>query len=357
LAANSFFSNEKIDKQWQYLLSPLVICVVAAVCFLCSSYITPEVVAFIFLLTLSVIAMFLDILPVLLAAGLSALIWDFFFLKPRFNFQVINTEDKMMLSMYFVIALINGVLTFKIRQIGKVAQQKEEKANAIKLYDALLNSLSHEFRTPIATIIGAADNLLSEPPKLTGNDKKNLLSEISVASLRLNQQVENLLNMSRLESGFIQPKKDWCDVNELICNVLHRLDHELKDHSVEIDIREDLPLFKMDYGLIEQVVYNLVNNASQYTSPESKILISADHENTGLTMIIEDNGNGFPEEEREKVFDKFYRLKNSPTGGTGLGLSIVRGFVEAHGGTVELKKGSLGGASFLVKIPREKNLA
>ena len=357
MLADTFFFRGKADKQRQYLVSTLLISFVAAICFLCSAYISPELVAFILLLTLSVIAMFFDILPVLLAAVLSALIWDFFFLKPRFNFQVVNTEDKIMLSMYFVIALINAALTFKIRQISKLAQQKEEKAKAIKLYDTLLNSLSHEFRTPIATIIGATDNLLSNPPRLTRNDKKNLLSEISVASFRLNQQVENLLNMSRLESGFIQPKKDWCDVNELIYNVLHRLDNELKDHSVEIDIKDDLPLVKMDYGLMEQVVYNLVNNATQYTLPESKILISADHANRGLTMIIEDNGKGFPDEEREKVFDKFYRLRNSPTGGTGLGLSIVKGFVEAHGGTVELKKSSLGGASFLVKIPTEENFS
>jgi len=346
-----------MDRQRQYLVSAGLITLVAAICFLFSGYFGSEVVAFILLLTLSFIAMFFDIFPVLVSAVLSALIWDFFFLNPRFNWQVGNTEDKIMLSMYFVIALINAVLTFKIRQIEKIARQKEEKAQAVKLYDDLLSSLSHELRTPIAAIIGATDNLLTEPSKLSDADKRNLLTEISTASLRLNQQVENLLNMSRLESGFIQPKKDWCDVNELIWDVTNRLEEELKTHKVKINISENMPLFRLDYVLMEHILYNLVNNATQYTPEKSSILISAGAEDDGLTMVVEDNGNGFPEEEANKIFDKFYRLKNSPPGGTGLGLSIVKGFVEAHHGTVDLSKGSLGGSKFQVRIPAEKIFA
>jgi two-component system sensor histidine kinase KdpD len=163
--------------------------------------------------------------------------------------------------------------------------------------------------------------------------------------------------MSRLESGVIQPKKDWCDVNELVCDVIQRLNAELKNHTVKIDINEDLPLFKMDYGLMEQVLYNLVNNATQYTPPQSRILISADCRDEMLVLAIEDNGNGFADEETVKVFEKFYRVKNSPPGGTGLGLSIVKGFVEAHNGSVDLIKGLSGGARFLVKIPAEKIFA
>jgi two-component system sensor histidine kinase KdpD len=338
-------------------LSGLIICVVSAICFLFSGFFGVEVVAFILLLTLSVIAMFFDIYPVLLSALLSALIWDFFFLSPRYNLIIGNTEDRIMLSMYFVIALINAVLTFKIRQVEKVARQKEEKAQTLKLYNTLLNSLSHELRTPIAAIIGATDNLIINPSGLSSSDKKNLLSEISTASLRLNQQVENLLNMSRLESGFLQPKKDWCDVNELISDVLYRLDAELKNRAVKINIGDNLPLFRMDYGLMEQVLYNLLNNATQYTPIESHILIGADYKNEQLVITVEDNGDGFTEDEAMKAFEKFYRVKNSPPGGTGLGLSIVKGFVEAHEGTVDLKKGTSGGARFLIKIPAEKIFA
>src|ERR1700748_1548420 len=194
-----FIINKKSKKN-QYTLAISSIIGVSCICYIFSLYIGFEVVAFILLITLSIIAMFCDILPVLMAAVLSAVIWDFFFIKPRFNFQIGNTEDKIMLSMYFVIALLNAVLTYKIRQIEKIAREKEEKAKALKLYDTLFNSLSHALKTPIDTIIGAADNLIENKISLSPDNKKNLLQEISKASLRLNRLVENLLNMSRLES-------------------------------------------------------------------------------------------------------------------------------------------------------------
>ncbi len=349
----AFVLNKKVEAKTQYLLSVLVVWLVAGACFLFSRYIGSEVVAFILLLTLSVLAMFFGIFPVLIAAVLSALIWDYFFLLPRFNFRVGNTEDKIMLSMYFVIALINGVLTFKIRQIEKAARRKEEKAKTLRLYNTLLNSLSHEFRTPIATIIGATDNLLQNPSRLSEEDEQKLLTEISIASLRLNQQVENLLNLSRLESGVIQPKKDWCDVSELVYDTIGRLDDQLKSHTVEIDIREYMPLFRLDYGLMEHVLYNLVYNAALYTPPGSLIRVKADWVGECIRLVVEDDGDGFPDAEIPKVFDKFYRLKEAKAGGTGLGLSIVKGFVEAHNGNVVLKNRIPSGARFTITIPTE----
>lgn len=345
--------NDNLSKELQYVLGVSIVCLVAAMCFLFYGYIGSEIVAFILLLTLSFIAMFFDILPVLVAATLSALIWDYFFILPRFNFRVGNTEDKIMLSMYFVIALVNGVLTYKIRQVEKIARQKEEKANALKLYNTLLNSLSHELRTPVATIIGATDNLLATSPNLSEDDKTKLLTEISNASLRLNRQVENLLNMSRLESGFICPKLNWCDISELIYQVVKGLDESFINHSIQVDIDERLPLFKLDYGLMEQVVHNLLHNAAQYTPNQSIIYIGARWKAGNLLITVEDNGPGFPEKEMEKVFEKFYRLKDSQVSGTGLGLSIVKGFVEAQNGTITLRNLQSGGAQFKIYLPSE----
>jgi two-component system sensor histidine kinase KdpD len=191
----------------QFFLSISAISIVSLVGFLFYGYVVPEAVAFILLITLSVIAMLFDIVPVLVSAVLSAAIWDYFFLLPRFNFGVGNTGDKIMLSMYFIVALINGVLTFKIRQIAKVARQKEEKEHTLTLYNTLLNSLSHEFRTPIATIIGSTDNLLTDNFILSEHDRRNLLLEISKASLQLNQQVENLLICQGLNRVLSRLKK------------------------------------------------------------------------------------------------------------------------------------------------------
>ena len=349
-----FVLHKKKGKRIQFVLSISAICIVSVVSYLFSQYIGPEAVAFVLLVTLSVIAMLFDIVPVLLAAVLSALIWDYFFLLPRFNFHVGNTEDKIMLSMYFIIALINGVLTYKIRQFQKIMREKEEKEQTLALYNTLLNSLSHEFRTPIATIVGSIDNLLAESSPLSENDKRTLLSEILKASLQLNQHVENLLNISRLESGYIQIKKDWCDINELICNVAVHLQDEMKNCIVKIDCRDRLPLFKIDYGLMEQVLHNLMQNAAKYSPGKPCININATEVSEGLLITVEDNGNGFPAGETEKVFEKFYRVKNSITGGIGLGLSIVKGFVEAHQGSINLQNKLPHGAKFIISIPSEK---
>lgn len=343
----------KINKARQYSFSVLLVCAVAAVCYTLTGYMGYKVVAFILLLTVSIIAMLFDILPVLLAALLSALIWDFFFIPPHFTLQVGTTEDVILLLMYFVIALVNAVLTYKIRQVEKQARQKEEKAHTVKLYNTLLNSLSHELRTPIAAIIGATDNLQANSSKLTPQNKNELIAEIAKASFRLNQQVENLLNMSRLDSGIIQPRKDWCDISEVVYDTVKRIEENKITQKISININPAIPLFKLDKGMLEHVIYNLLNNATLYTEPGSKIDIMAICHADVLEIIIEDNGKGFPEEEINLVFDKFYRLKNSRTGGTGLGLSIVKGFTEALGGTVSLQNITTGGARFTIDIPAE----
>jgi two-component system sensor histidine kinase KdpD len=309
-----------------------------------------RVVAFMLLVTVSILAMFLDIIPVIIAAILSALIWDLFFIPPRFTLTIGTTEDRLLLLMYFVIALIHGVLTNRIRQAQKEIRRREEKANAIKFYNTLLNSLSHELRTPITTIIGATDNLMNAQ-KISEADKAELVSEISIASMRLNQQVENLLSMSRLESGVFQIRKDWCDVRELIYTTLQKFD--LSRYQVTVTIPENLPLFKLDFGLMEQVLHNLISNAMQHNEHGTDIVITADCVNEKLVLEISDSGKGFPQSEINRVFEKFYRVHGSRPGGTGLGLSIVRGFVEAHHGTVSLKNLPLRGAMFTIEIPTE----
>lgn len=338
-------------KQKQYFISVGLVLLVAAVCYGISPLLGYRVIALILLLTVSLIAISFDILPVLVSAVLSAFIWDFFFIPPRFTFHVGNAEDAILLIMYFIIAMISAVMTYKIRQMEKASRKKEEKVKTLKLYDTLLNSLSHELRTPIATIIAATDNLQSGSEKLSKEYKEELIGEISKASLRLNQQVENLLNMSRLESGFINPKYDWCDISELVYDTVKKIEENKIAQKISININPDLPLVKTDKMLLGQVMYNLLNNAALHTKPGSLINIDAVLHADRLKIAIEDNGEGFPPEEIENVFDKFYRLKSSKTGGTGLGLSIAKGFTEALSGTITLENVGTGGARFTIELP------
>jgi two-component system sensor histidine kinase KdpD len=314
-----------------------------------------RVVAFMLLVTVSILAMFLDIVPVLTGAILSALIWNLFFIPPRFTLTIGAAEDRLLLLMYFVIAMINAVLTNKIRAMEKEVKEKNEKEKSVKFYTTLFNSLSHELRTPITTIIGSVDNLQANSPRLSEKNKSDLLSEISVASIRLNQQVENLLNMSRLEAGVLTIKRDWSDINDLIYKTLQRLESNLQNYKVTVDVPENLPLFKLDFGLMEQVLYNLIINVTQHTPGDTLITIQAECIKDKLVMTVADNGFGFAEEEIDKVFDKFYRVRGAHPGGTGLGLSIVKGFVEAHGGSVKLENLPTRGSKFLIEICAEKS--
>jgi two-component system, OmpR family, sensor histidine kinase KdpD len=337
----------------QYLISVVLVLAVSGICMGIASFLGYRVVAFILLLTVSLIAMLFDIWPVLIAAVLSAFIWNFFFIPPRFTFNVHTTDDVIYFVMYFVIALINGALTYKIRQMEKAARKKEEKVSALKLYDTLLHSLSHELRTPISTIIAATDNLQTGDGRLSLQNKQELIAEIAKASLRLNQQVENLLNMSRLETGVIKPKLDWCDINDLVYGVVRKVEDNKVTNKIHIHINPNLPLIKSDKIMLEQILYNLLNNACLYTPADSDIHVSATTHSGIFQIIVEDNGGGFPENEIGNVFDKFYRLSQSRTGGTGLGLSIVRGFTESLKGKVSLRNISTGGARFTVEIPCE----
>ncbi len=338
-----------------YFFSVGTVCGVAAVCYPFTELIGYRVVALLLLLAVSVLAMNFQLRPVILAAVCSALIWDFFFIPPRFTLYIGQSEDALMLVMFFIVALLNGVLTARFRKFEELARQKEERANTIKLYDALFNSLSHELRTPIATIMGASENLMTENVRITEGVKGQLMRQINESAERLNRLVNNLLNMSRLDSGFIQPKLDWHDVNELIYTVVNRLEPESGDHPININIADGTPLVKLDFGLIDQALFNILYNALIYTPAGTTIKIQAFTENKNLIILIEDNGPGFPRDDVARVFEKFYRAKGSRSGGTGLGLSISKGFIEAHGGTIRVENERGGGAKFSIQIPTETN--
>lgn len=337
----------------QCLISIALVFIVSIVCFFSSKFVDYRITALILLLTVSIIAMLFDIIPVLLTALLSGLILNFFFIQPLFTFHITNTEDILLFLIYIIIALVNAVLTFKIREAESKARDKEEKEKTIKLYNTLLNSLSHELRTPIATIIGAIDTLKENKNKLSEINQTELLEEIDKASIRLNRQVENLLNMSRLETGMLKLKIDWCDINELIYNAIQKITPIKNNHTISFIPNEKLPLFKLDAGLIKEVIQNLVTNAILYTPKNTIIKIDAWHQSDNCIFSVSDNGKGFPENEIQFAFDKFYRLPNTKTGGSGLGLSIVKGFIEAHNGTIKLKNNNNSGANFTITIPTE----
>ncbi len=357
-------TNILINTKKHYLLSVLTVLSVSLICFLMRDHFDYKITGYILLVVVSVLAIFLNLPAVLLAALLSALILNFFFIQPYYTLHIYSPGDGMLFLMFFLVAMINGALTYKIRKAQQTAQLMEAKWNTMKLYNTLLDSLSHELRTPIAAIMGAIGTMQDKSGRLSEDNKNKLLSEMEKASHRLNHQVENLLNMSRLESGYIKPKSDWCDIVELVYKVVDSLTEELAQHTVTVDKRDYMPLFRLDYGLMEQIIYNLLYNAAQYSPAGSRIKIGIEYranidfevpESGRFSCIItvEDNGKGFADGDIENAFEKFFRVTDTATGGTGLGLSIVKGLTEAQSGKVTLENRESGGARFTLYFPFE----
>ncbi len=323
----------KIKISHQFAISILTVLTVSGICWSLKDYLDYRIVALILLLVVSVLAVSFKILPVLIAALLSALLLNYIFIEPYMT-------------------LVNAVLTNRLRIQEKKARIREEKENTIKLYNTLLNSLSHELKTPISTIIGAIDTLTENNGSLTKEQEDDLLAEIDIAGSRLNIQVENLLNMSRLEAGNLRLKKDWTDINELVFLAIEKVENP-ENKQISFEPSEKLPLVLLDSGLVEIVLYSIIHNAIRYTPPFAIVYITAAYQDDLLKISIEDNGKGIPPEESTRVFEKFYRMPNSGTGGSGLGLSIAKGFVQAHKGKISLESSSFGGAAFKISIPVE----
>lgn len=337
-------------KAAHFIVSSLTVIVVAGIIFPFRDYVGYRAVALLLMFVVSVLAMRYSLYPVLLAAFLSALIWDFFFIPPSFTLHVNDPGDALMLGMYFIIAVLNGVLTARIRRLEKLAMEKKSRIKTLQLYDSLFDSISHELRTPISTILGASDNLLMAGSELDEQDKTLLCKEINGAAERLNKLTNDLLSLSRLESGMLRPQLDWCDVRELIHTVINA--QELADlPRISVEIPGKIPLVRLDFVLMEQVLRNLVLNAVKHTGESDHITVSADYQAGNLELLVRDTGEGFPSGELDNLFEKFHRLSNSRTGGVGLGLSIAKGFVEAHGGTISAYNNSGGGAQIKIVIP------
>jgi len=434
--------------------------------------------------------------PVLMSGVLSALTWDYLFIPPRFTFQINKVEDVTLFGTYFVVALISGQLTARIRAQARHERIREERATALfqltrtlaeartlddavfaalrqtdelfgaktgllladedgrelqphfagsqtveekeravaewafrhrrpagrftdtlpastgyyvplvrderavgvlgitlpaeatltlaqrdlldsfaqqlaliverdhlraagerekllaesdKLHRVLLDSVSHELRTPLAVITGSLENLTGAPPDL----QASLIAEGRAAARRLNRLVGNLLDQTRLESGALKPRVDWCDARDLVNAAIDGMRDELTGHPLEVVLPDDMPPVRADFALTEQALANLLLNAARHTPAGTPVFLTAGIERSGTRAFftVADRGPGFPLEMRERLFKKFERGDAARAGGLGLGLSIVRGFVVAQGGDIVVGGNPGGGAVFTIYLP------
>ena len=276
---------------------------------------------------------------------------------PRYPLGVIGVKfkDDKKLSLdqdIFLENMIHQIASAMEREfLNEMAKQSIVVEESEKLYKTLFNSISHELRTPITTIITAAENLLDEKLLSDEQTRKILSGEIHIAAERLNRISENLLDMTRIESGLIRPKLDWCDIHDVINASLDKVSKDLEGHAIEISIAPSMPLISIDSGLMEQALINLLYNAAIYTPRGTRIEIGATIDQQDFVITVSDTGPGIPESSIPLLFDKFYRVPKTKAGGTGLGLSIVKGFIDAHKGTITVANNPGGGARFTIRIP------
>ena len=246
-----------------------------------------------------------------------------------------------------------GLAIERIRLVEDM-DRAERSMETERLRSALLTSISHDLRTPLAAVLGAAGTLKTLSDKLPETQRAELLATIIEESERLNRFIANLLDMTKLESGGIVANAGLHDLGEIVGSALERTGKILARHRVEVEIAPDLPMLELDAVLFEQALFNILDNAAKYAPPETTVRVQSWRERDAVVLQILDEGDGIPPADLERIFDKFYRVRkvDQVRAGTGLGLAISRGFVEAmHGTIVAANRTDRAGAVFSIRLP------
>jgi two-component system, OmpR family, sensor histidine kinase KdpD len=244
-------------------------------------------------------------------------------------------------------ALERVTLTAEVQKANIVAETE-------KLRSALLTAISHDLKAPLSIILGSASSLSTLRPSLSADTTQDLLHSILEEGERLNQFIVNLLDMSRVESEAIRPKRQLVDLEDIVDSVLHRVERLLSRDRVILRIPESFPVMELDPVLMEKVLFNVLENAAKYTPEGSKITVSAEEEGSMVAVSISDEGPGIPDYDIARLFDKFHRIDTGTwnPAGTGLGLAICRGFLQTMGGSISASNRRDGkGAVFTIKLP------
>jgi two-component system sensor histidine kinase KdpD len=223
-----------------------------------------------------------------------------------------------------------------------------------RLRSALLTSISHDLKTPLASVLGAASTMRDLSSGLSDTEKRDLLATVIDESERLNRFIANLLDMTKLESGAVVPNTSRLDIGEIVGSALRRAGKILVNHKISLELAAELPMLELDAVLFEQALFNLLDNAAKYAPADTTISIKGTRNKDYVTLQIIDEGDGIPPMELESIFDKFYRAQKGDhvRPGTGLGLAISRGFVEAMHGTISAtNRTDRSGAVLTIRLP------
>ncbi len=273
----------------------------------------------------------------------------FFFYPPIFSFQVSNPNQVVDLSLFIFIAVVTSELASQL-------SEARVRARTEILRQALIDSVSHELRTPLVSIMGAA-TVLHDAPALAANPQlKDLALVVREEAERLNNDIQNLLDATRIGSEGIHPRLDWADPADIVNSAVERCRARLARHRVELDVAESLPLIHVDSILVQQALVQILDNSRKYSPPDSAITISLHARGNTVDISVQDRGAGLTDNERLRLWDRFLRNERHAAlaSGSGLGLWIARAFVTANGGTVSASSEGAGrGSAFTMTFPQK----
>ena len=316
-------------------------------------HLAPADLVMLYLLAIAVAAARLGRGPSLLASALSVLAYDLFLVPPFYTLKVEDERHLLTFAMMFLVGLATSHLTQRIRREAELTRAAELRARTEEVRSSLLSAVSHDLRTPLGAITGAASTLRGAGDTLDGTQRADLVDAICVEAARLDRLVRNLLDMTRLDSGTLQIARDWVPLDEIVASALGRLDDQLSGRAVRADIPDELPLVSVDPVLLEQLFVNLLDNVVRHTPAAAAVTITARHDgDTGVVQVdVADEGPGLPPGDEQRVFQKFFRGKGAGRGGAGLGLAICRAIATVHRGTLQAHNRPTGGASFRLSLP------
>lgn len=360
------------SKLARYALSTLAVCLVTAVLSVFETHINLTTVALALLLVVLASATFFGRNPALVASFAAMLSFNFVFVPPVLTWHIADPQNLVAWAAFTITAIIAGELSAyagrrkreaerlydELQDAFKTATEAEALRQSEKLKSALLDAVSHDLRTPLTSIKASVTTLLESEGghrtiELDSEGRREFLNIINEETDRLNNFIEGVVWLARVEANYVGGKMERSSVDEIVRYGLERADLILAEHHLIVHIESDLPAIAAEPRSMAEALYNLVENAAKYSPAGSTVTVSAISDRDSVKLIVEDEGGGIPMELREKVFEKFYRRDGERSDGHGLGLAIVRGIVEAQNGRVEIGESRGGGAKVILTLPVE----
>ena len=312
-------------------------------------------VAMVYMLAVVFIALRFSRGPAILTSILCVAVFDYWFVPPQGSLTVDDAQYLLTFAIMLAVALVISGLVENLRSRTHAQAALEIEAEHERMRSALLASISHDLRTPLAVMSGASSTLAESGERLSAEDRRALAHSVYQQAREMSERVAKVLEMTRLETGALRLTRDWTAMNEIVGSVLGRLRDNLAAHRVIVNLPDDLPLVRIDATLIEQALANLLENAAKHTPPGTVVQLRAHRKGNALCMTVEDYGGGLPEHDVERVFEKFHHGSvEGGGGGMGLGLAICRAIIRLHDGKAWAESLPAGGTAFHFTIPLEK---